>query len=183
MRIITGKYKGRVLTTTRDVDVRPAMDRVKGTIFNMLQNRLDLRNASVLDLFAGTGSLGFETMSRGAASIVFVDDNRRMLEIIEQNAELLECLDECDIVHDDALSYVNHIAGVQFDLIFADPPYDYEQTSEIPSKVFDRQLLKKSGVLIIEHAKRLTFDPSELYTRSVRKEFGNTTLSFFIHPA
>jgi len=183
MRIITGKFKGRTLVTTKDVHVRPAMDRVKGAIFNMLQNRLALGGARVLDLFAGTGSLGLEALSRGAAVITFVDDNRHMLDVIEKNAELLGCLEECDIIHDDALSFVERTSHRDFDLIFADPPYEYEETRTIPHKVFAGQLLKKDGLLIIEHAKRTAFDPSTAYTLDVRRDFGNTSLSFFLHPA
>ena len=183
MRIITGRFKGRSLRTTKEVDVRPAMDRVKGAIFNMLQNRLGLGGARVLDLFAGIGSLGFEALSRGAAQIVFVEDNRRMLDVIEENAEILGCLEECEIVHDDALSFIERNSNQTFDLIFADPPYDFEQTPDIPRKVFEQQLLKKDGLLIIEHAKRTLFEASPRYTLAVEREFGNTRLSFFLHPA
>jgi len=179
MRIITGIFKRRVLKTTKDVDVRPAMDRVKGTIFNMLQNRLGLHGARVLDLFAGTGSLGLEALSRGAAHVVFVDDNRRILDVIEENVEMLGCGDACDIVFDDALSYVDRAARESFNLIFADPPYDYERTPDVLRMIFDRGLLKKDGLLIIEHAKRTVFDPAPQYKLAVQKEFGNTRLSFF----
>ncbi|MBI1804125.1 MAG: 16S rRNA (guanine(966)-N(2))-methyltransferase RsmD [Ignavibacteriae bacterium] len=183
MRIITGKYRGRTLRTAKEIDVRPAMDRVKGAIFNMLQNRLGLGGARVLDLFAGIGSLGFEAVSRGAALVVFIDDNRRMLDVIEENAGILGCRDECEIIQDDAFSFIDRTLDESFDLIFADPPYAYERTSEIPRKIFDRQLLKKNGFLIIEHARRTAFDPSSLYTLKVQKDFGNTRLSFFVHPA
>src|SRR5436309_12926687 len=86
MRIITGKFKGRVLSTVRDNSVRPATDRVKGMIFNVLQNRLRLEGAIVLDLFAGSGSLGFEALSRAADRVVFVDDRSEAIEVIGRNA-------------------------------------------------------------------------------------------------
>lgn len=182
VRIITGKFKGRVLATVRDNSVRPATDRVKGTIFNMLQNRLGLTGANVLDLFAGSGSLGFEALSRGADRVVFVDESNEVLDVVERNAEQLNCLDACEIIQTDALSYIERITD-EFDLIFADPPYAYERTAEIPPTVFRQKLLKKDGFLIIEHSKRLVLETSPLYQCAVQKEFGNTRLSFFVHPS
>ena len=180
MRIITGKYKGRILTSVRDQSVRPATDRVKGTIFNVLQNRLRLHGAHVLDLFAGSGSLGFEALSRGAADVVFVDDRRTVLEVIDRNAEMLGCQESSILIASDAMTFIER-TGEKFDLIFADPPYTYERMGELPSIVFQRQLLKNEGFLIIEHARRTTFTPLPLYRVGVQKEFGNTRISFFTH--
>jgi len=181
MRIIAGKYKGRQLVTVEDDSVRPATDRVKGSIFNSLQNRLNLHDALVLDLFAGSGSLGFEALSRGAAGIVFVDDSRSALDSIRKNAQALDCIDSCEIIHDDACSFIKH-RGEQFDLIFADPPYAYEQTSLLPEFIFNHKLLKSEGFLIIEHPKPMTFESTELYHVIVRKKFGNTRITFFAYP-
>ncbi|MBI1808023.1 MAG: 16S rRNA (guanine(966)-N(2))-methyltransferase RsmD [Ignavibacteria bacterium] len=180
MRIIAGKFGGRVLTTVRDNSVRPATDRVKGSIFNMLQNRLALSGARVLDLFAGSGSLGFEALSRGANRVVFVDESNVVLDVVGENAEKLNCVDSCEIVQTDALSYIERV-GEQFDLIFADPPYAYEGTQEIPLLVFQQKLLKKGGFLIMEHTKRLKIPPSALYQIVIQKDFGNTQVSFFVH--
>src|ERR1044072_953107 len=106
MRIITAKFKGRILTCVRDDSVRPATDRVKGTIFNVLQSRLRLNDGHVLDLFAGSGSLGLEALSRGAADVVFVDDRRAVIDTIERNADLLQCGDSCILIQSDALTFI-----------------------------------------------------------------------------
>jgi 16S rRNA (guanine966-N2)-methyltransferase len=180
LRIITGKYKGRRLATVPDKSIRPAMDLVKGSIFNSLQSRVPMEGARVLDLFAGTGSLGFEALSRGAAAATFVDDQSAALDVIEENARNLNCLEQCTLVCADALSYARKERG-EFDLVFADPPYAYAGTPGIPGAIFEHQLLGKSGFLIIEHEKRTLFDPSPLYRCSLRKEFGSTHLSFFVH--
>ncbi len=180
MRVITGKYKGRVLSSVRDNSVRPATDRVKGTIFNVLQSRLRISNAHVLDVFAGSGSLGFEALSRGAADVVFVDDRRAVLDMIERNAETLGCVDASILIQSDAMRFIEQTQD-QFDLIFADPPYAYERMGEIPTLIFQRRLLKNEGFLIIEHAKRTIFESTPLYRIAVQKEFGNTRLSFFTH--
>ncbi len=178
MRIITGKYKGRLLTTVNDNSVRPATDRVKGSIFNVLQNRLNLHGALVLDLFSGSGSLGFEALSRGAERIVFVDSSSSSLDAVEKNAEALDCLDHCELVQDDAMSFVRREQR-KFQLIFADPPYAWDLVPMIPKEIVTRQLLHKQGFLIIEHSKQIEFQDTGNLSVVVRKEFGNTIVSFF----
>jgi 16S rRNA (guanine(966)-N(2))-methyltransferase RsmD len=180
MRIITGKYKGRNITTVPDKSVRPATDRVKSTIFNVLQNRLSLHGIQVLDLFAGSGNLGFEALSRGAANILFVEDSRLVMNEIRSNAERLGCSGECEFLQSDALSFMKQTQE-SFDLIFADPPYAYEEISVLPALAFTGKLLKKEGFLIIEHSKQTVFAPSPNYLLAVQKEFGNTRVSFFTH--
>ncbi len=180
MRIITGKYKGRPLATVPDQSVRPATDRVRGMIFNVLQNRLRVEGSRVLDAFAGSGSLGFEALSRGASFVAFVEKEPAVLRVIESNAAKLGCEDSCDIIRSDALSFMSH-GGQEFDLIFADPPYLYEGTDRIPGAVFQAKLLAKGGFLIIEHTRRTAFGPSGLYRTVLEKEFGGTRVSFFAH--
>ena len=181
MRIITGKFKGRTLESLPDLSVRPATDRVKTTIFDMLQNRLRVINAAVLDLFAGSGNLGFEALSRGAKRVVFVDSNNHVLDIIEKNAEKLNCLSDTIIAQGDALLFVERTTD-RFDLIFADPPYAYERINDIPTVIFQKKILKEEGYLIIEHSKHTIFEPSPDYKLAVQKEFGNTRVSFFVYP-
>ncbi|HUL45426.1 MAG TPA: 16S rRNA (guanine(966)-N(2))-methyltransferase RsmD [Bacteroidota bacterium] len=180
MRIIAGKYKGRILESPRDGDVRPATGRVKGTIFNMLQNRLNLIGASVLDLFAGSGSLGFEALSRGARSVTFVESTSSVLRTVEKNAAHLGCEDDCDFLRSPAEDYLLH-AREKFDLIFADPPYAYTDTGRIPLQVFQKDLLKREGFLIIEHTKHVVFEVSELYEEVERRIFGSTIVTFLVH--
>ncbi len=181
MRIITGKFKGRTLSSIQIKGLRPATDRVKSTIFNMLQNRVQIKGANVLDLFAGSGNLGFEAISRGATSVLFVDDSNEILDIVEKNAKQLNCLDMCIIIQSDAESFLKK-TDKSFDLIFADPPYAYERTAELPETIFNRKLLTADGYLIIEHSKHTKITESKLYQMEVQKEFGNTRVSFFIHP-
>lgn len=178
MRIIAGKYKGKLLYSIPDRSVRPATDRVKSTIYNMLQNRLGLIDSVVLDLFAGSGSLGFEALSRGAKQIWFVDNNESVLDVIEANAEKLDCMSTCVIYRSDAISFIEKTKN-RYDLIFADPPYAYEKTNEIPAAIFQKGLLRREGYLIIEHSKHTKFDESLLYKMTIQKEFGNTRVSFF----
>jgi 16S rRNA (guanine(966)-N(2))-methyltransferase RsmD len=180
MRIIAGLYKGRTLETVRDLSIRPATERVKGTIFNMLQNRLNLNGVTVLDLFAGSGNLGFEALSRGASHVVFVDAGDESYDAITVNAEKLGCKSSCSTVLMDAIRFLDY-THERFNLIFADPPYSYQRISELPLLIFERKLLEKKGFLIIEHSKKTTFGQHPLYSLMQQREFGNTRLSFFIH--
>ncbi len=180
MRIISGLYKGRILKSARHLNLRPATDRVKETIFNILQNRLRLEGSEILDLFAGTGSLGIEALSRGAAHIIFVDNSADSLQHIKENTTILDCTNKCKFIKSDALKYTEQMEET-FDLIFADPPYVYEFTTTIPEKVFTNNLLNTGGFLIIEHTKKMIFENSDKYIQSIKKDFGNTVVSFFVH--
>ena len=181
MRVIAGLYKGRVLKTVKDLSVRPATDRVKQTIFDMLTHRLVFDGANVLDLFAGSGSLGIEALSRGANRVTFVESNNDAGSFIEKNLETLGCEDSAEVIAMDAMQYLRR-AREQYDLIFADPPYEYDETATIPSIVFQDKVLKRHGYLLIEHASGLQFDDTPLYHAGPSRKFGRTIVTFFVHP-
>ena len=182
MRVITGLYKGRILKTVKDLSVRPATDRVKQTVFNMLANRIELRGAIVLDLFAGSGSLGIEALSRGAAHVTFVESDEQAVRYIEENVRALGCEALTEIDETDAMYYLLHVRP-SFDLIFADPPYAFERTNEIPGIVFTQKLLKPHGYLLIEHAPTVHFASTHEYYAGPEKKFGRTLVTFFRKPS
>ncbi|MEK6572106.1 MAG: 16S rRNA (guanine(966)-N(2))-methyltransferase RsmD [Bacteroidota bacterium] len=179
MRVISGTYKGRILRSVRDPRVRPATDRVKESIFNILQNRFDIRGARVLDLFAGSGSLGFEALSRGAAEVVFVDEWQGATMAIEENIKLLLCQDRCQVIKADVYKFLRH-ADRQYDLVFVDPPYRLENAVDLPRRIFDRSLAAPSGFVIMEHAARVGVEPSDGFELLLERTFGNTKVSFFM---
>ena len=181
MRVISGLYKGRILKTVGDLTVRPVTDRVKQTLFDMLANRIDLDGARVLDLFAGSGSLGIEALSRGAQHVTFVEDDSDVAGFIEKNLVMLGCEADADIIETDAISFV-HRCRESFDLVFADPPYGFAMTAEIPRLIFNAQIVKPSGYLLIEHTKELTFEDTAEYQAGPEKHFGRTVVTFFEHP-
>lgn len=131
MRIITGLYKGRTIKTVKDLSVRPATERVRQTLFNMLANRIEFDGITVLDLFAGSGSLGLEALSRGAARVIFVEASEEAAGFIEENARVLGCEDAVEVLHMDSMGFLAARQGA-YNLVFADPPYAFEQTSQIP---------------------------------------------------
>lgn len=179
VRIITGKYKGHILKVAKGDDVRPTADRVKETLFNILSSRLDFEGFVVLDLFAGTGSLGFEALSRGAKKVIFVDNSRKALQIIKENAERLSCVDKILIVNDDALSFIEH-SKEKFDLVFADPPYMYPQLDMLVNKIWEKKLLNEIGFFSLEHDSRVIFTPEiSPFEIEARREFGKTAITVF----
>ena len=178
MRVTTGLYKGRTIATVNDRSVRPATDRVRQAIFNILTNRISFERTHVLDLFAGSGSLGIEALSRGAARAVFVENDQIAASFIRKNIEQLGCGESVDIVVEDAQSYLLS-AHESFDLVFADPPYVYEQTQPLPLMLFQANFVRYRGYLVIEHTTDLSFPPTALYSVGPLKRFGKTCVTFF----
>jgi 16S rRNA (guanine966-N2)-methyltransferase len=178
VRVIAGRYRGRRLTTVRDLSVRPAADRVKQTIFDMLATRVPLDGARVLDLFAGSGSLGIEALSRGASHTVFVEAQRAAADSIRANLAALGCAADATVVVTDALRYIR-TESASFDVIFADPPYAWAGTPELPEQLLGRGLLRAGGYLLIEHAAGLSFPAPVSYRQGPVKRFGRTVVSFF----
>ena len=144
MRVITGTARGRRLKTPENYDIRPTTDNVKESVFNIIQ--FDIEGRRVLDLFAGTGQLGIECLSRGAAEAVFIDENTAAVKIVKEN--LKTCGFTAAVLQQDALGYLRHCG--RFDLVFVDPPYDsglYESVLETINSV---DILSDGGIIICE---------------------------------
>lgn len=181
MRIIGGIFRGRKLANATKLTIRPATDRVKQTIFDVLNNHLEFSKKIILDTFAGTGSLGIEALSRGAEKIIFVENSFSSIDIIKKNISILNMETHCKIVKSDAINFFNSTQK-KFDLIFADPPYSFELTKEIPKIIFEKNILNANGILVIEHTKHCEkfLDENNFYIFS-QKKFGQTIVSFFKH--
>lgn len=152
MRIITGKARGLKLATPKDYRVRPTADRVKEALFNIIAARL--AEAKVLDVFAGTGNLGLEAWSRGAAAITFMDMSADSLKLVKSNMEKARASGECTVLKGDALDILVRLAhkGESFDLIFSDPPYDKGLNEKVLKTLLKYPLLKSGGLLVLEHS-------------------------------
>ncbi len=163
MRVITGTARGRTLREPANMDVRPTTGKVKEAMFNILQFRLE--NARVLDLFAGTGQLGIEALSRGAASCVFVDRSPESLKLVRENLRATGLADRATVVKSDSLAYLEQARG--FDLIFMDPPYA-EKFLETALNLVERfDILNKNGIIMCESDRTRTLPelPGDRYTR------------------
>ncbi len=175
MRIIAGTYRGRVLAGPRDLSVRPTTDRAKQTIFDILTNCIDFDGLKILDLFSGTGSLGLEAISRGAASVTFVDSSRDALALLKKNVTALQCDDKCTQYQADVFWYLKNTQA-QYDLAFADPPYKLEKIGTIPTALQQSGVLKESAYVVMEHSRESLVEIDEGYYEAVRKPFGQTTV-------
>lgn len=176
MRIISGQYKGRRITAPKKLPVRPTTDMAKEALFNILNNSFYFDEISVLDLFAGTGSISYEFASRGTTNITSVDEDFGCIKFIRATAEAFDM--PIVMVKNDVFKFLDTHNG-SYTVIFADPPYAFalEQFSKIPEQVFKNHLLEVDGVLIVEHAKQINL--SNLPHFSYAKNYGGSVFSFF----
>lgn len=175
MRIISGKYKGRRFAPPKSFKARPTTDMAKESLFNVLNNRIDWDETEALDLFGGTGGISFELVSRGCTKVVCVEKNPAHAAFINKTKEELKA-DELTLFTADAFKYLRHCAE-QFDLIFADPPYDLKNFEEVPDLVFKQDLIRKGGIFILEHSS--SYDFSSLPLFETKREYGSVNFSIF----
>lgn len=176
MRIIAGKFRSRHLKTINSNIVRPTTDRVRQTIFDVLTARMDFENANVLDCFAGSGLLGFEAVSRGAARVAFIEHNSKVAAYISESIQLLQLEAQTTLHLTDVMRFIVETTE-RYDLIFADPPYAFHHYDKFLRKVFERNLLLPSGYLVLEHSEKQSFASHAQF--AFQKNFGTTIVSFF----
>ncbi len=179
MRIISGKYKGKRIQAPKKLPVRPTTDMAKEALFNILNNYYELNVITVLDLFAGTGNISFEFASRGAQQIVSVDKDYGCIKFIASVSRELEL--NIKTFKDDVYKFLEK-NKLQFDLVFADPPYNFEdrEFTRLVSLVYQNEVLNEDGMLIIEHSKFT--DLSSLPYFSEQRRYGGSVFSFFEAP-
>lgn len=181
MRIIAGSSKGkRLFTPKAEKRIRPALDQVKEAIFSILFSVEDER---VLDIFAGTGSLGLEAISRGAKNVIFVDASAIARELIEKNILVCDCKQQAIILQMHADRAIRQLGARNaiFDLIFIDPPYERDLVNETLALTARRQLLAPKGRIVIEHhPNEAVIAPDGLNLTDQRK-YGQTLISFLTH--
>jgi 16S rRNA (guanine966-N2)-methyltransferase len=175
MRIVSGRYKRRIISPPKNLPVRPTTDMAKESVFNIMGNYIDFKGCSVLDLFAGTGNISYEFVSRGCPSVTAVDKDFGCVRFIRETATKLE-MNELTVVKQDVFRFLDNIKTT-YDLIFADPPYNMENIVELCNKVFEKQLLKAGGWLIIEHPAEIDF--SNEYHFYEHRKYGRVNFSLF----
>ncbi|MCU0434438.1 MAG: RsmD family RNA methyltransferase [Bacteroidia bacterium] len=177
MRIISGTHKGRRITAPANLPVRPTTDFAKEGLFNVLGNRIDFEEETVLDLFAGTGNISYELASRGCKNITCVDADARCIKFIQDTAAKFE-FRNLRTMRSDVFSFIRK-GGKPYSLIFADPPFDMAETAKLPGLIFQHNLLAPGGLLIIEHPDTTRFEDTSKLTE-IRK-YGKVHFSFFGH--
>jgi 16S rRNA (guanine966-N2)-methyltransferase len=175
MRIISGRYKRRVISPPTNLPVRPTTDMAKESLFNILGNYIDFDGKSALDLYAGTGNISYEFVSRGCKSVVAVDHDFGCIKFINKTAQQLE-MNELNIMKMDVLRFIQ-TTKFKYDIIFTDPPYKLSNTNEIIKAVFDNELLNPGAWMIVEHDANKDF--SGLLHFYEHRKYGRVNFSFF----
>lgn len=176
MRIISGSARGRTIVAPQGMDTRPTQDYVRESLFNIL--RADVPGARVLDLFAGSGALGLEALSRGAEHAVFVDSARAAVACVRRNVETLRMDGRCQVLACDWRAAAQRLAGGGFDLVFIDPPYRMENTGEMCAALLDAGVLAAACLLVVEHRRGCPPAVDARFEMLQTRRYGDTEITF-----
>lgn len=177
MRIISGKYGRRRFSVPSSFSARPTTDFAKENLFNVLNNFIDFEGLDALDLFAGTGSISFELLSRECRHVTAVEKNNAHASFIDKVAKELKT-DALQLIRGDVFRFLQSARKESYDFIFADPPYGLKELPQVPVLVFGRDLLREGGIFVMEHPKENDF--SNLPYFSQRRVYGSVNFSIFI---
>lgn len=175
LRITSGRFRARALVTPAGNATRPTMERTRAAILSMITARMFLDGTRVLDLFAGSGALGFEALSRGAARLTAVETERRAVAAWTQNARTLGVDREATVLKVDALAFLDRHVGAPFDLILADPPYDLPGLETLPDRAL--RVVDPDGLVVVEHDRRHDFSAHPAFL--LARRYGTTVVSLF----
>lgn len=176
MRIISGKYGGRRIHPPAHMPhTRPTTDIAKEGLFNMLQSRVAIEDATTLDLFGGTGCISYELASRGASNLTIVEKDNIMLDFIKKNVEMLK-IENVQLLRMDVFQFLN-TCNNQYDIIFAGPPYALNTIDDLPKIIVERKLIASEGFFILEHTPRNNYEKFKGFSFS--RNYGSTIFSFF----
>lgn len=175
MRIISGTFGGRRLSPPKNITARPTTDFAKESLFNLLLNRIDFEGIDMLDLFAGTGGIGLEFVSRGAREVTSVE-----MAHVQQNFIIQTCrqlgIHNLQLVRGDVFRYIK-TCGIRYDFIYADPPYALPELPTLPDLVWEYGLLKEGGMMVLEHSKTHSFRDHPHFVE--QRTYGSVNFSFF----
>lgn len=183
MRIIAGTCRGKKLSAPAGVTTRPTSDRVKEALFSILASRIDFAGIRVLDICAGTGSLGIEAVSRGAATCHFIESNKSVISILDKNIVNTGFKNQSKVLNMDAVTALQRIAvsGEHFDLAFFDPPYSSDLYQTVPEFLVSLGLLESGSILVAECSSRSRLPESYgSLKRFDRRVYGETAIELFI---
>lgn len=183
MRVIAGRLRGRRVDAPKGVLVRPTYDRVRESMFAIIGSGIE--GASVLDLFAGSGVLGIESMSRGARAVVFVDDDSRAVAVVRRNIEALGVAGACGVRRGDALRLLERGSlGAGFDVVFVDPPYRSGLHAKVLALLGEPGALEPGALVVVEHEAERELPQAFGTLELVRRErYGSTAVSFYSRAA
>lgn len=180
MRIIRGKYGRRRFDVPGNITARPTTDFARENIFNVIENLIDLEQINAVDLFAGTGAVTFELLSRGAAHVTAVEKASTQYRFIAKVADLLGCADQLTLVRGDAFRYLSSV-NTPADFIWADPPYNLPRFAEVPELVLNSPLMAPGTLFILEHSKAYDFSQRPYFKE--HRAYGSVNFSIFQKPS
>ncbi len=182
MRVIAGSFRGRKLETVDDRTVRPTSDRVKESLFNIISEYIV--DSQFLDLFAGSGAIGIEALSRGSANVSFIDSSNDSLKVLKQNLSTLHIEDKIEIYHADYKTAIEKfkLKNIKFNIIFIDPPYSKGMAQDALALIEEAEILSQDGIIAIEHNEKDDMPQSETKLFLFKqKKYGSTKLSFYTY--
>lgn len=177
MRIIGGKHRRRRFDVPKSFNARPTTDFAKENLFNVLQHLIDLEDADALDLFAGTGSITMELVSRGCRSVVAIEMRREHANFIRCVAQLLGESQAVRILQTDAFRYLRQGGVALFDFVFADPPYKLSEIADLPDIILSSGLLRPEAVVVVEHPATYNFTEHPAFVQ--HRAYGSVNFSIF----
>ena len=179
MRIISGTARGTKLFTLEGLETRPTLDRVKESIFNIIQSQI--RDAVILDLFAGSGAIGLEMLSRGAKKAILCDKSKSAMEIIKKNIEKTHMAEKVKLYNLDFEKCIEKLKNDKFDIIYLDPPYNTDYIMKSLNKILDLELINSNGLIILEtdDEERILEDIKHIKVKIVdKRKYGRATIIF-----
>lgn len=175
MRIIAGTLKGRRLNPPDNLPVRPTTDMARESLFNILNNYVDYEECDAMDLFAGTGAVSFEFISRGVKSMTSIEINNQCTDFIKATAQRLN-IHNIHVVRADVFDLLKR-AYKKFDIVFADPPYAHPDLAKLPDLVFEKEILTDDGIFILEHPREFSFEEHPHFWQ--HRAYGKVNFTFF----
>ncbi|MBR1785466.1 MAG: 16S rRNA (guanine(966)-N(2))-methyltransferase RsmD [Bacteroidales bacterium] len=175
MRIIAGTLRGRKLNPPENLPVRPTTDMARESLFNILNNYVDYEECTALDLFAGTGAVAFEFVSRGVREVTAIDINAQCTDFIKQSAQKMG-VGNMRVVRADVFDLLKRV-NRKFDIVFADPPYSHEGLALLPDMVFQSGALTDDGIFVLEHPREHSFEEHAHFWQ--HRAYGKVNFTFF----
>ena len=179
MRIIAGKYKGRTINFPNSKLVRPTTDKTKESIFNYLVHSIDFDGIKVCDIYAGSGSLGLEALSRGAEVVHFVEKDFHVSKMLQENLSSLKADDSCKIYRMDAVRFSKMTEHDQYDLILADPPFFKNDIHQAVKNIIEKNFLNEDGLMIVERSIQTKKEDQEAFSVEPFKRLGDSLIYQF----
>lgn len=186
MRVIAGSARGIRLSAPAGMQTRPTADRVREALFSIIQSRFELNGARVLDICAGSGALGIEALSRGAASCCFIEHERRAMACLKTNLSAARCVERASLLETDAVKGLGLLAkrGSRFDMVFFDPPYASGLYATVPELLSSQGLVAAGGLLVAEcSARDILPEHTGSFVKLDRRVYGDTALELYLQEA